>query len=146
MKIKHRSIEVETDTEINIHDITPLICKHVEESGIRNGFVTVTSRHSTTALCVNEHEILLLEDIRTFFEQLVPKDAKYRHNDLHLRENVPPGEPQNAHSHIAAILFGSSEIVHIAEGKLQLGTFQAVMMIELDGPKKRTVNLQIIGT
>ncbi len=145
MKIKHHSIEIGTGAEISIHEITPMICKYVKESGIQNGFVTVTSRHSTTALCINEYETLLLEDIRTFFEQLVPKNAKYRHNDLDLREGVPPGEPQNAHSHIAAILFGSSEVVHILEGELQLGTFQAVMMIELDGPKKRTVNLQIIG-
>lgn len=145
MKIQHDCIQIHTGSDISIHDITPMLYSFVEKSGVSDGIMSITSRHSTTALCINEHEDLLLADIRTFFGRLVPKDASYQHNDLDLRKNVPPGEPQNAHSHIAAILFGSSELVHVVHGRLQLGTYQSVMLIELDGPKKRSVGLQIMG-
>jgi secondary thiamine-phosphate synthase enzyme len=145
MKIRHECFQIETGSEISIHDITPMLYGFLEKSGVSDGVMSITSRHSTTALCINEHEDLLLADIRAFFERLVPRDAPYRHNDLALRENAPPGEPQNAHSHIAAILFGSSELVHVVGGRLQLGTYQSVMLIELDGPKKRSVGLQIMG-
>ena len=144
MQIKNHVIEIETREGISIFNITPQILGHLDESGIRNGFVVVSSRHTTTALAINEHEERLLEDIRAFFTKLVPAGDNYLHNDIHLRD-CPPDEPENAHSHIAALLFGSSEAIPVANGQLAIGQYQSVMLIELDGPRPRTVNVQICG-
>ena len=64
--------------------------------------------------------------------------------DIALRD-CPPDEPENAHSHLAAMLLGSSEVIALADGVLQLGQYQSVMLYELDGPRKRIVNVQVYG-
>jgi secondary thiamine-phosphate synthase enzyme len=66
------------------------------------------------------------------------------HNDLHLRD-VPPDEPMNAHSHLMAMMLSTSEVIPIVHGQLALGTWQSVLFFELDGPRKRSVFVQISG-
>jgi secondary thiamine-phosphate synthase enzyme len=144
MNIKPFSIELETGQGISIHDLTRKIQEGVAESGIQNGFVTVTSQHTTTALAINENEERLIEDIKAFLARLTPADDQYLHNDIHLRD-CPPDEPENAHSHLAALLLGSSEVVPLAEGKLVLGQWQSIMLYELDGPRTRKVAVQVYG-
>jgi len=144
MKIKNQIIEKETQPGISIFNITSEIESQIEKSGISNGFVIVSSRHTTTGLTINECEERLLDDIRLFFNKLIPPSDQYLHNDIHLRD-CPPDEPKNAHSHIAAMLFGSSESIPVAGGKIALGVYQSIMLIELDGPRSRKVNIQIIG-
>lgn len=104
----------------------------------------VFSRHTTTALAINEDEERLLEDVKVHLEKLVPSSGTYLHNDLHLRD-VPPDEPINAHSHLMAMMLSTSEVIPIADGKLALGTWQSILFFELDGSRKRTVFLQICG-
>ena len=104
----------------------------------------VSSRHTTTALAINEYEHRLLEDVRACFSDLVPADRHYLHNDIHLRD-CPPDEPENAHSHIIAMLLSSSEVIPVVEGTLQLGQWQSIILFELDGPRERTVTMQVIG-
>jgi len=137
-------IELTTGEGISIHNLMPEIKNHISSSGIRNGFVTITSQHTTTAIVINEYEERLLEDIKTFFGQLIPPGDRYLHNDIELRD-CPKDEPENAHSHLAAMLLGSSEVVAFAEGKLVLGQYQSVMLYELDGPRVRKVNVQVYG-
>ena len=144
MRTTHHHLELDTESGISLNDITPLLRGLVTQSGITNGTLIVTSRHTTTALTINENETRLLEDVRGFFSRLVPADAKYLHNDIHLRD-CPPDEPENAHSHIVAMLLGSSEVVPVVNGELDLGTWQSVMLVDLDGPRKRTVNVQLMG-
>ena len=144
MLIKKNIITVETQAGISIFDISAQIIACLEESGIRNGFVIVASRHTTTAVTINEYEKRLLEDIRAFFTRLVPPGNKYLHNDIHLRD-CPPDEPENAHSHLIAMLLGSSESIPVTEEKLAIGQYQSVMLVELDGPRTRQVNIQVIG-
>lgn len=127
-----------------MYDLTRKIQEWITESGIENGFVTVTSQHTTTALSINENEERLIEDIKAFLERLIPADDRYLHNDIHLRD-CPPDEPENAHSHLAALLLGSSEVVPLAEGKLVLGQWQSIMLYELDGPRTRKVAVQVYG-
>jgi secondary thiamine-phosphate synthase enzyme len=137
-------IELETGAGIALHDLMPGIQESIAKSGIKNGFVTITSQHTTTAITINEHEERLLEDIKAFLNRLIPPDDKYLHNDIHLRD-CPPDEPENAHSHLAAMMLGSSEAIAIADGELVLGQYQSVMLVELDGPRERKVSVQIIG-
>ena len=144
MRIEHELIEIDTGEGIAISDLTPEIEARLAASGIRQGFVVLSSRHTTTALTINEHEARLLEDIRGFFQQLVPADAGYEHNDIHLRD-CPPDEPEHAHSHLIALLLGASENIPVVDGKLGLGQWQSVMLVELDGPRRRSVSLQIVG-
>ena len=144
MRIEHQLVEIDTGEGIAITDLSAEIEARLAASGIRQGFVLLSSRHTTTALTVNEHEARLLEDIRGFFQRLVPADAGYKHNDIHLRD-CPPDEPENAHSHLIALLLGTSENVPVVDGKLGLGQWQSVMLVELDGPRRRSVSLQIVG-
>ncbi|WP_413176024.1 secondary thiamine-phosphate synthase enzyme YjbQ [Anabaena azotica] len=129
---------------INIHNITPQIQEVIDATTIRNGQVLVFSRHTTTALAINENEVRLLEDVKAFLYKLAPETDKYLHNDLHLRD-VPEDEPINAHSHLMAMMLTTSEVIPIVDGKLALGTWQSVLFFELDGARKRTVLLQISG-
>ena len=144
MPIIHKLIEVETETGINIYNITPEIEKLIASTGIHNGQVLVFSRHTTTALAINEDEERLLKDVKVFLRKLAPESERYLHNDLHLRD-VPEDEPMNAHSHLMAMMLSTSEVVPIVDGKLALGTYQSVLFFELDGPRKRTVFCQLSG-
>lgn len=144
MNIKPFSIELKTGSGISLHDLTNQVRDCVTESGIENGFVTVTSQHTTTALAINENEERLNEDIKSFLARLIPADDRYLHNDIHQRD-CPPDEPENAHSHLAALLLGSSEVVPLSAGQLVLGQWQSIMMYELDGPRSRKVAVQVYG-
>lgn len=144
MHIHHSRLQVETGTGAQLVDITPQIRAFLVETGIRDGVVIVTSRHTTTAITINEHESRLLEDARRFFAKLAPVQDKYYHNDIELRD-CPPDEPKNAHSHLLAMLLGSSEAIPVVAGELDLGKWQSVMLVELDGPRTRSVSLQVQG-
>jgi secondary thiamine-phosphate synthase enzyme len=145
MPIINKIIEIETEPGINIHNITLHIKDLIASTSIKNGQVLVFSRHTTTALAINENEERLLEDIKVFLQKLAPESEKYLHNDLHLRPNIPPNEPINAHSHLMAMMLSISEVIPIVDGNLSLGTWQSILFFELDGPRKRTVFLQFSG-
>ncbi|AFY33472.1 secondary thiamine-phosphate synthase enzyme YjbQ [Calothrix sp. PCC 7507] len=144
MPIIHKLIEISTQPGINIHHITPQIQDFIAVNSIKNGQVLVFARHTTTALAINENEERLLEDIKVFLQKLAPESDQYLHNDLHLRD-VPEDEPINAHSHLMAMMLNTSETIPIVDGKLALGTWQSVLFFELDGPRKRTISLQVSG-
>ena len=144
MKIISSFIELTTGKEIALHDLMPEIMNIIANSEIKNGFVTITSQHTTTAIAINENEDRLVEDVKTFLARLIPSKGKYLHNDIMLRD-CPPDEPENAHSHLAAMLLGSSEAIALADGELVLGQYQSVMLYELDGPRQRRVSVQIYG-
>lgn len=135
---------LQTSDSISIVNLNPLLQQAIANSNINNGFVIVSSRHTTTAICINEYEERLLEDIRAWLAKLAPQDASYLHNDIHLRD-CPPDEPENAHSHLMAMLLGSSETIPFTNGQLMIGQWQSVMLFDLDGPRERTVNIQVIG-
>jgi len=144
MVIHSEIICLDTSDNLEIINLSPRISSVIASSGIFNGLAIISSRHTTTALFVNEFEQRLVEDIKAFFTNLVPSNKKYLHNDINLRD-CPPDEPENAHSHILAMLLNNSEIIPVVDGKMSLGQWQSVMLVELDGPRKRTVQLQIFG-
>jgi secondary thiamine-phosphate synthase enzyme len=144
MLIKHYTLQLTTGDSIALHDVTPQIESYLADSGIQNGFLIVTSQHTTTALAINENEERLIEDVKTFLTRLLPPQADYKHNDIHLRD-CPPDEPKNAHSHLAAMLLGGSEVIPVSGGRLALGRYQSIMLYELDGPRERNVCIQICG-
>ena len=144
MKIYTKIHQQQTGEDIDLINLDDAVKKAVTDSEIQNGMVIVSSRHTTTALAINEFEERLLTDVSNYFKSLAPPDNRYLHNDIHLRD-CPDDEPENAHSHLLAMLLSSSEVVPIVEGGLQLGQWQSVILFELDGPRLRTVNIQVIG-
>ncbi len=153
MPILHHTLTIATQPGIQIYDITPPIQAWVNEAAIQTGQVIVFSRHTTTAIAINEAEPRLFDDVTTYLKTLAPEGGltvgaihhAYKHNDLHLRPNIPPDEPMNAHSHLMAMTLSTSEVIPIMAGQLALGTYQSVLLFELDGPRDRTVLLQLSG-
>ncbi len=144
MTIINQTITIETELGINIHNITQKVQGIVTASSIKNGQVIVFVSHTTTALAINEYEVRLLQDIKTYLQKLAPATDRYLHNDLHLRD-VPPDEPENAHSHLMAMMLNNSETIPIVNGELALGTYQSILFIELDGSRRRNILVQITG-
>jgi secondary thiamine-phosphate synthase enzyme len=144
MRTHLQIIHLETGPEISVDDLTATASEHLARNPLDNGFLIVSCRHTTTAIVINEAEQRLLEDLRSFLGRLLPKEDRYLHNDIHLRD-CPPEEPPNAHAHLAAMLLGSSETIPVIEGRLALGAWQSVLLVELDGPRRRTVTLQLCG-
>ena len=144
MKIHTVIHQFKTGEGVDLVRLDDAVKDAVSSSGIRNGMMVISSRHTTTALAINEYEERLLTDVRNYFEKLAPPGDRYLHNDIHLRD-CPEDEPENAHSHLLAMLLSSSEVVPVVAGELQLGQWQSVILFELDGPRQRTVNIQVMG-
>jgi secondary thiamine-phosphate synthase enzyme len=125
-------------------DITDDVAAVVERSGLREGLVHVFSLHTTAAVRSNEHEPLLLADFRALLERLAPAGG-YSHDDLARRAGVGPEEPINGHAHARQLLLGASEVVPLADGRLQLGRYQRLFLIELCSARPREVSVQVVG-
>ena len=125
--------------------------RFLKDSGISSGMLLVFSRHTTSAVVIQENEPLLLEDFKVMLENISSKNASYRHNDfdvrtVHMHENECP----NGHSHCQHLVLGSSETVPVIDGEMPLGEWQRIFMVELDGMKgemvgSREVVVQIMG-
>jgi thiamine phosphate synthase YjbQ (UPF0047 family) len=164
---------------ISVEDLTPALVELLKKSGMRNGVVNVISRHTTTAITINERESRLAQDMAEYFLQLAPPDersssesskqgVRYKHNDIDERPDSPEEaqrcrdngwdidnevelqkwrdqEPINAHSHLLAMLLGSSESIPVVNGTMVIGQWQSVLLVDLDGPRDRTVGIQFLG-
>jgi secondary thiamine-phosphate synthase enzyme len=143
-----RRLVLETHEPIQFLDITSDVLELVRAAGLRDGTVTIFSRHTTAAVCIQEAEPLLLDDLREFLERTAPGDAHYRHNDFRVRTvHMHDDESPNGHAHCLQLMLGSSETVPVLDGELLLGTWQRIFLVELDGPRpRREVILQAIGS
>jgi secondary thiamine-phosphate synthase enzyme len=141
MKIHHREFSVSTRKRMEILDVTSNVIKVVEESGIANGMVHLWVPHATAAIAVNEHDTDLWDDILTSLEQMVPIKGSYRHNAKYSWT----ASEQNAHAHILNCLIKPSVTVPLENGKMQLGTWQSILFIEMDGSRTRQVHVQVMG-
>lgn len=143
---RHTTIRVETSHPTEFIDLTGRIEAAVASSGARFAFVNVQTLHTTTAIVVNEHEPLLLTDMAALLERLAPREAVYRHDNVSLRTvNCVLGEPPNGHSHCRALLLAASVCLNVVDGRLQLGRWQRVFFVELDGPRTREVSVLLLG-
>jgi isopentenyl-diphosphate Delta-isomerase len=144
---EHRVAELtyRTTTAGEFIDITDDVAGVLRASGARRGLVHVYSAHTTAAVRVNENEPLLLGDFRRFLDGLAP-GGRYDHDDMTQRVGVPPDEPVNGHAHCQHLLLGASETVPIVDGRLGLGRWQRLFLVELCSPRERQVVVQVIGT
>lgn len=128
-------MEIVTSRQIEIVDITDGIERYVNDCGREKGICLVYSLHTTTALIINEADEALVNDILKLMERIAPQAAGYQHDR---------GDG-NAHAHLRAALLGNSVIIPVENGGLALGTWQRILFIEMDGPRKRRLSIRIIG-
>lgn len=139
-------VKLETTRAPEFIDITSHVIAHVQESGIREGLVSIYSKHTTAAIKINENEPLLIGDMEAFLQRIAPIDHYYAHNDFSIRTvNMNEDECPNGHSHCSQLMLGTSETIPIIDGELQLGQYQSVFIIELDHPREREVIISVIG-
>src|SRR5688500_9531950 len=143
---RHTTIRIDTERPTQFIDLTSDLEAFVAASGVQSGLLNIQSLHTTAAIVVNEHEPLLLTDMAGLLERLAPVDALYRHDNITLRTvNCVLSEPPNGHSHCRALLLGSTALLNVIDGALQLGRWQRVFLVELDGPRTRDVSLLVLG-
>lgn len=144
----HDSVELETGKRIQFIDLTGLVRERVRESEVVNGLVNVQTRHTTTAIVLNENEHQLLRDFEDRLEAWAPREKSYHHNDFEARrfQLRSADERPNGDAHARAILLGASETLNVVDGALQLGPWQRVFLVELDGPRRRSVSILVMGT
>jgi secondary thiamine-phosphate synthase enzyme len=141
-RLRAETLTVATRERVELVNITERLAAPVRSSGVRDGFALVTSLHTTLALFINEYQAALLDDIRTFLEESVVRERYYKHNDPAHSDC----DRSNADAHLRALLLGHHLVLPIRNGELLLGTFQSVILAELDGPRERALQLQILGT
>jgi secondary thiamine-phosphate synthase enzyme len=130
--------DVGTRGQGDAHDITALVSAAVDDSGLAAGLATVFVIGSTAAVTTIEFEPGAIADLNRLLEEMAPRAADYRH---HLRWG-----DDNGSSHVRAALLGPSLTVPFTERKLLLGTWQQILLLELDTrPRKREIVIQIVG-
>lgn len=146
LRARHGTIRLETREGLEFVDLTERVREMVGESGVRSGWVNVQTRHTTTAILVSESEPLLMEDLKRMLERLAPCGAAYRHDDFSVRTvNVCPDEEKNGHAHCKALLLRASESLNVVDGRLDLGPWQRIFLVELDRARTRTVSVMVLG-
>lgn len=126
-------ITINTKSRIEIIDITNEVEELVKKSEIDDGIALVYTRHTTTGLVINEAERGLLEDILNVIQKIVPPDS-YKHDRI----------DNNADAHLRATLLGNSVVIPVSNKKLELGTWQRILFVELDGPRTRRVLVKVV--
>lgn len=128
------SMTVETDAPISVTDVTGRVTDLVPAS-VESGICTVSVQHTTAGVTVNEAETRLLHDLKTVLQDLVDGDTDFAHDEI----------DDNAAAHLQSMLVGSSVTVPVTDGDLDLGTWQSVLLVDGDGPRRRTVDVTVIA-
>ncbi|MFH0713079.1 MAG: secondary thiamine-phosphate synthase enzyme YjbQ [Candidatus Micrarchaeota archaeon] len=136
-------IELRSSCTFELIDITARVKSAVAKSRMKNGVAVITSQHTTASIVVNESEEGFFTDFKTALEKLAPRTVAYKHNFAHRAS--PACEPENGHSHVLASLIGCSQTLPIVNGKLKLGQWQSVFLVELDCARPRVVTITVIG-
>lgn len=146
MKTVNKTFIYQTKIFFDFFDITDEVNNFVKESKINNGLINVQILHTSAALILNENEPLLLEDMKRNLEQTAPQSDAYQHDDFTKRKvDMREDECINGHSHCKAIHLLANVTLNLIDGKLQLGHWQRIMLVELDYGRPRKIQVQIIG-
>jgi len=137
-KIHTKKLSEKTSGFCDIIDITARVREQVEQENIERGLVTLFVSGSTAALTTIEYEPGLLRDLKEFIEQLIPSGRRYHHDDR--------WGDDNGFAHLRASLFGPSLAIPIENGRMLLGTWQQVVLLDFDNrPRTREIIVQLIG-
>ncbi len=128
------------DTPGNGHivDLTEGVARVVESAAVERGLVTVFATGSTVAVTTMEYEPGGVHDLQALLDRLIPAQSDYQHNVRNM--------DTNAHAHLRAALIGPSETIPLDDGRLALGTWQQIVLLDFDDrPRQRTVTVQVIS-
>ena len=138
MTVITKNTQIKSKSENDIIEITDEVTKTVKESKIQNGAVVVFVVGSTAAITTIEYEPGLQKDFPEMLSRLAPKGIKYAHDNT--------WHDGNGHSHVRASLIGPGITIPFVEGRLTLGTWQQIVLIEMDTrPRERKIIIQVIG-
>lgn len=141
MRYHSADISVFSGNQIEITDVTEQAVKVLAESGIKNGLLNLWVPHTTAGIMINERDPELWKDILTILDRIAPADLDYKHNARYARNT----REQNARAHVLNCLVKPSVSVPVEDGRALLGTWQSVLFLEMDGPRTRSIHVQIIG-
>ena len=145
-RVYHEQVDLRTEKRIQFIDLTELVAERVRRSGITHGTVQVQTRHTTAAIVVNENEPLLIQDLQELLELWAPSDVDYRHDDFRVRKSpFLADERVNGDAHARAILLGGSKSLNVVNGQIDLGRWQRIFLVELDGARKRYTSIVVMG-
>jgi secondary thiamine-phosphate synthase enzyme len=138
METKLNHIFLTTRGNTDIIDISQKVQECIDSSGFKNGLVTIFCPSSTSGITTIEYEPGVLEDLDRIFNEIVPKEYAYQHDEA--------WHDGNGFSHIRAALLKASISIPLLDGRLTLGTWQQIVLIDFDTrPRKREIIIQIIG-
>jgi secondary thiamine-phosphate synthase enzyme len=138
MTVLTKVIQIKSKGEMDIINITNQASEAIGESNIENGIITVFVSGSTAAVTTIEYEPGLMYDFPEMLSRVAPKDIQYKHDNT--------WHDGNGHSHVRASLLGPSLTIPIVEGNMSLGTWQQLILLELDTrARNRNVILQLMG-
>ena len=127
-----KTIPISTGSRTEFIDVTGKVGQVVKESGVKDGTCTVYVPHTTAAVTINENaDPSVRRDVLASLNKLIPFDADYSHSE------------GNSAAHIKASIIGSSETIIVVDGRLALGTWQGIYYCEFDGPRRRTLLVQV---
>ena len=138
MTVETLTLDLSTDGNAAVVDITTKVARAVQESGLDNGTVTVFCPSATSALTTLEYESGCIHDLQRLFDEIADPDRHYAHN-------ARWGDG-NGHSHVRAALLGPSLVVPFVDGRLTLGTWQQIIFVDFDNrPRQRQLVAQVMG-
>jgi secondary thiamine-phosphate synthase enzyme len=140
-RIQSRIVDFITAERTQLMNITERISEIVRRSGISDGLVHLQTLHTTTGLAIGEWQDALLDDFKGFVGSVVARDGDYKHNDPAFSDC----ERRNADSHLKGSLFGQTLLLQARNAALLLGTWQSLILAEFDGPRSRSIAVQISG-
>jgi len=141
LRVHSETLTLQTDQRFQVIDLTERVMTLVRDLRITEGLVHLFSMHTTCTIFINEYQAALVADIKTFLERVVLRDAEWRHNDPEHSDC----DRMNADSHLRALLLGHNLTLQVSGGEVVLGQWQRILMAELDGPRARSLRIQIFG-
>jgi len=139
--IRAEILPVESCERLELIDVTDRLATFVQAAGVAEGVLSVWSLHTTCAVFINEAQQALHADIKRVLEEMVERHTDWMHNDP-AHSDCDRG---NADAHLRAMLLGHSVTLQVSGGEAVLGRWQRVLVAELDGPRSRSLRLQVMG-
>ena len=138
--MKQKTVVIKTEKQFT--SLTNIINDFLKENNA-SGIVNVFVRHTTCAIKIMEGEILLLSDVASYLQREFPKDGEYRHDMIEVRD-VPVNERINGFSHMQQLFFSCGVSVPVKDGKMLLGKWQDVFLIEFDPVRDREIVITLL--
>jgi secondary thiamine-phosphate synthase enzyme len=135
VRVVQGMLEAKSRSRFDIVDVTGEVERWLAQIKAGNGVLVVYTPHTTAALAINEREEGLLEDIVELLKELTKPEGRWKHNLV----------DDNAHAHLGNVIVGGDKVIPVSDGRLALGTWQRLLLLELDGPRVRRINLVYVG-